>query len=210
MIDYWEAIGRLVYDEDLIYTFKTILPPPESIKVVTLTSRESDTTSTCLDISEEKYKAVQACLSPVLAEQHLSLFAAGELIWTFYSEKSRNLFDQMCQLISQKGSRLNCPSTSYFIALGLVLVDRRFREEVIACTQALPRLSAPQRDHIRALVACPEFPKLAEEFDEIPWEQGCYVGEVARIEYRHPIALDAGKKIEIKPASARSWATTPV
>lgn len=220
MIDYWEAIGRLAYDEDLFSKFQKVLPSPENIQWETVTATAIKASSTCLNIPERQYKAVQAFLSPILTEQYLSLFAAGELIWTFNTEKSRESFCRMQPAILAAEPRLPCPSASYFIALGLVIVDGLFRKEAERRTRKapgtsealrdlLPRLSDPQRDQIMNLVKCPRFQEFAEMFDSDPWEQGCFVAESTRAEYRHPIALDAKEDQAGAPPAETLWAAIP-
>src|SRR5579871_6337459 len=150
MIDYWEALGRLAYDKGLFDQFKEVLGPPNPQYLPSETVTVKTVTATVLNIPEDAYKSVQRFLTPILTEQYVSVFVAGELIWTFSQEKYRKAFANLYNPISRV--KLHSPSTSYFIALGLLLVDKTFRAEVAKSgknrIELLPRLSDPQRDQL--------------------------------------------------------------
>jgi hypothetical protein len=200
MIDYWEAIGRLAYDEKLFAEFEKILPT-KPIKWITVAGVKI--TSTSLVITEGVYRDLQAFLRQILTEQYVSLFAAGELVWTFSQTATRTTFGLLQNEISQAEPRLENPSTSYFITLGLLIVDGLFREKVAASPKGSahlsPRLSAREGDQIVALAKNPDFEKSADEFTKIPWEQGCGVGGTPRPDYLHPLLLNAEKEASADP-----------
>ena len=192
MIDFWEALGRLAYDKDLFDKFQEKLGPPTRLRSERVT--ENKVTATVLNISEKAYEAVQDFFGPILAEQFVSLFVAGELIWTFSWETTRDALAKMHGPIS--AMKFDNPPTSYFIALGLILVDARFRDKVATstdnCVRALPRLSQPQRDHLVSVVKNRDFLANMDDFED-PWDEGCFEWLMFRREYVHPVAVDPMK-----------------
>jgi hypothetical protein len=154
MIEYWEALGRLTYEKGLFSEFEKVLGPPTDVPWITATN--GDYKSACLDIQESQFTRVQEFFSPILTEQLLSLVAAGELIWMFSTKKLRAEFHHLHAIVSKTPPILFSPSTSYFIALGIVIVDGPFRRKVeeseASRLRALPRLSGKQREQIQALL----------------------------------------------------------
>jgi len=203
MIDYWEALGRLAYEKGLyaefekvlLYEFKRAFPPNGTIPWVNVTKK--DITETGLDIPKHVYQRVQQFLGPILAEQHVSVFVAGELIWTFSGERARKGFEEMNAIVSQAPPELFSPSTSYFIALGILLVDGNFRRDVMKSADGgaalLPRLTDPQRKQLEAVLHHPGFKKALNMLTLI-WDEGCNDDLICRVEYRHPLAANAAPK----------------
>jgi hypothetical protein len=177
VIDYWESIGRLAYYPELYAKFEEVLPAAGQIPNVAAQANNSKATATGLFIPDSQYKDVQDFLSPVLTEGFLSLMAAGELIWTFSFRESRAAFKQLQDLIAQAQPALYGPSTSYFISLGLVIVDDVFRDQLKATkggpVTTLRRLSPRQTDQIDALINDPRFEPVVLAFASKPWEFGC-------------------------------------
>jgi len=173
MIDFWEALGRLAYDQELFNKFQEVLGQPPASGYLPMKDLMTEKklpadgktaspstlriTATVLEIPREDYEKVQNFLRPILTEHYVSLFVAGELIWTFSRQDIRAAFTGLHDPISSV--RLHAPSTSYFINLGLLLVDKLFREKVTEIAKAdndlaplLPRLSDLERYHLKTVL----------------------------------------------------------
>jgi hypothetical protein len=195
MIDYWEALGRLACDKGLFDQFKEVLGPPSPQYLPSETVTVNHVTATVLKLPEDAYKSVQGFLSPILTEHYVSVFVAGELIWTFSQDKSRKAFAGLHASISK--AKPDCPSTSYFIALGLLLVDKIFRAEVAKGgknrVEVLPRLSDLERDHVGALMEDDDFLRSVGDFEDI-WDEGCFDWLFWEAGYVHPLAVNTKQK----------------
>jgi hypothetical protein len=103
----------------------------------------------------------------------------------------------MNAIVSQAPPELFSPSTSYFIALGILLVDGNFRRDVMKSADGgaalLPRLTDPQRKQLEAVLHHPGFKKALNMLTLI-WDEGCNDDLICRVEYRHPLAANAAPK----------------
>src|SRR5579885_2168355 len=168
MIDFWEALGRLAYDQELFDQFQTLLgqPLPDGAYLPSekLTTKKEHITATVLRIPRESYEKVQDFMRPILTEHYVSLFVAGELIWTFSRKGIREAFANLHGPISAR--KLHAPSTSYFITLGLLLVDKLFRDKVAKAGQDLSRLSDPERQQLQTVLCDKRFTHNMELFED--------------------------------------------
>lgn len=178
MIDFWEAIGRLATYERLNSKFVAILPPPAMIQAVEgYVAFNSQAPG--LNIPPDQYQRVQDFFEPLLTENYLSLMAAGELIWAYSFEKSREAMKKLIPITDRYSVDLYGPSTRYFITLGALISDQYFRrdltQENTRALKLIERLSDPEKHTIIDLAANDDFNKAAVEFCLKPWEIGCNV-----------------------------------
>jgi hypothetical protein len=207
MIEYWEALGRLAYEKELFDEFKRALGPPVEVPWITVSVGKYPCSG--FDIAEAEYKKAQRFLAPILTEGFLSLMAAGELIWMFSTESVRAAFDHVNGIVSGTGPALYGPSTSYFIALGLIIVDPRFREKLQdsyeGCFFTLPRLSDRERDQIKALLRDTDFPDALGPI-EFLWTKACNDQCVANPFFLLPAGMSRSPTVSPTPPT---WSTTP-
>jgi hypothetical protein len=205
MLEYWEAVGRLTYEKGLFSELEKVLGPPTDIPWITATNNNYK--SACLNIQEKQFRDVQDFFSPILTEQLLSLVAAGELIWMFSGGKLRTQFHHLHAIVSKTPPILFGPSTSYFIALGIVIVDGLFRKKVeesdASCLKALPRLSDKQREQIQALFKNPLFKEALRPIESF-WDEGCLDRLIPYPVYAQPVG--ANKDPKAADASGISYA----
>jgi hypothetical protein len=193
MIDFWEAIGRLATYKDLNNEFLKVLPPVGVIPQVS--AKTYDSTGVGLDIPQAQYEAIQTFFAPILSENYLSLMAAGELIWTYSYQKSRDAMNELIKLTSQATPELFGPSTRYFITLGIVIVDDIFRHNLqnkqADAVKVLLRLSDLDNDQITNLANDPRFEAAATAFSKI-WDEACNDLLHYRPGHLHPMPLSTG------------------
>jgi len=193
MIDYWEAIGRLAYYKDLNDEFEKILPAAGLIPRVTAQVRGD--TETALDIPAGEYEAVQDFFDPILTEPFLSLMSAGELIWTYSFQESRDAIKRLEAIVSQAQPELFGPSTNYFITLGLVIADDAFRHSLRnredKALKVIQRLSSPENNQIVSLTNNTDFDAYSLAFCALPWDHGCNVKYKFWPGHLHPLGVDA-------------------
>jgi hypothetical protein len=210
MIDYWESIGRLASSKNLHEELTNTLDQggQRHLRVVYATATAPQIKTRVLDIHGAEYQMVQDVLSPVLTEKFLSLMAAGELIWTYRSKKSRDVIARLNGLMAGTGRDLNSPSTSYFIALGLVIVDAGFRQTLKnsngGSVELLPRLSPQEREQINTLITIGAFETAAQALAQMLWDGGCNIALCFWKGYLH------GTGVEVLSANGDSHAATEI
>ena len=200
MIDFWEAIGRLASDKKLAEGFAALLPPPGPFRYVELkrsvyiNNEQYQYPCTGVDIPEELYLNVQKYLEPVLAERYLSLMAAGELIMAFSYPQLREAAARLLDItaISEARPQFSSPSASYFINLGLLLVDTRFRHKVQRgedyAVERLDYLPDAQRENLLAIMDTDDFKTNIRPF-ELLWPCGCNALWVFEEKHYMPMGL---------------------
>ncbi len=180
MIDFWEAIGRLATYKDLNEKFLRVLPPVGRIEPARVHSKTLDISGLGLDIPGKQYQAVQDFFHPILAENFLSLASAGELLWTYNFNESREAMNQLIDLTRRATPDLFDPSSRYFITLGLLIVDKTFRQNLQNkepdAVKIILRLSYPENNRIVHLASDPKFRDPCDGFGKKPWDIACNVG----------------------------------
>ena len=196
MIDFWEAIGRLATYKRLNEEFLRVLPPVEAVSSEMVYSERLDATGVGANIPEENYKEVQDFFDQILTENFLSLMSAGELIWSYNYQESRDAMNTIICITSKAPSELFGPSTRYFISLGLLIVDSQFREGVkkktADATKVIRRLSDRAIDHINYLANNEEFNEACVRFGKKPWDIACDIGLHYRNGYMHGVGISKG------------------
>jgi hypothetical protein len=204
MTDYWEAIGRLAYEAKLFAEFENSLPKAESIEYETIDApawaadavraETPPPTYTGLKLSPTQLEGIQKFLKSYLTEQRLSLFSAGELLWTFNHKDSRTAFLKVQAAIAKAAEpHLSSPSSSFFVSLGIAVVDKHFREKLKAsdpnhCDDILPRLSPLEKLEILTIGKDQDFRRAADDQDGISWNESCYESVDPFRGYVHPVA----------------------
>ncbi len=176
MIDYWEAIGRLASDKKLADGLEKILPAPGEYPY-SPTIRENQVFGG-LDIPKHLYDAVQAYLEPVLSQQYLSLTAAGELLWAYSYKEVRNFIGVLNGILSTGAHpKVEAPSASYFIALGLLVNDKGFREKVrdghADSIKRLRNLKPGHLENLMSVIKNPTFESSVKSDIDFFWMKGC-------------------------------------
>ena len=192
MIDYWEALGRLAFDAELTEGFLRVLPPAGLFPLVTATRDEHQCTG--VDIPGKFYDDVQRYLEPVLTEHYLSLTGAGELIWAFSYENVREFARALNKIVAKARPRLSSPSTAYFISLGLVTADGRFRHKVMKSDSRsldrFRRMSDPEVKNLLGVMENQDFESKIGVFSSL-WPLGCIDDYVFYEGHLHPFAVNA-------------------
>jgi hypothetical protein len=199
MIDYFEAIGRLISYDKLLEEFRSTIPvqPKNKTEMSKFEKRdmwERDKRPRldfrADDYEDDSYLAVQAFFADVLGEGFLSFLSAGELLWTYNRLSSADptvkaLYDTVARLAAQATRQLPGPSTAYFIALGAMIADKKFLEklydnsgdsEAILAQKFLRRLSAREQNTVKGLAASDEFRCNAVKFYDAFWDEACGPG----------------------------------
>lgn len=192
MIDYWEAVGRLATYKTLNDRLVKVLPPPGAMSPVSVPFQGG--TAAGFDIPQTQYDAVQQFLNPVLTEGYLSLMSAGEIIWTYSFQQSREAMQTLPDVIARATPEVFGPSTRYFITLGILIVDEIFRHNLQKAdsegVKAL-QLADSERDKIANLAKISEFETMATDFSKSPWAGGCNVRLCDWEGHLHPPCVDA-------------------
>lgn len=191
MIDFWEALGRLVCDEELSRKFETVVTPLSAALPHTILPHKP------IDIEDDAYNVVQSFWEPVLTQPYLSLMAAGELIWAYRFDESRQAMKTLQGIIAETKPKLHNPSTSYLIALGSIIADELLRPQVAHKKPnplAIRRLSAPEQHHLTSLAANESFGTAAVRFCDGPWDGGCNVRMLYWEGHLHPRGIDEPTK----------------
>jgi hypothetical protein len=199
MIDYFEAIGRLVSYDELRNEFLSKIPvQPKNKTEMSKSDKRAmwklDTRPRLDfrvdDYEDGQYLAVQNFFADVLGEGFLSFLSAGELLWTYNrlataDETVKGLYRTVVGFAEQATRELPGPSTAYFIALGAMIADKRFLEklddesgdpEALLAEKFLRRLSGREQDKVRALAANDEFRCPATKFYDSFWDEACGPG----------------------------------
>ena len=169
MIDFWEAIGRLACDSKLQGDFYTTQPDPHPVPTT-----KAANGNIALDIEGVAYQKTQDFFEGVLTQGLLSLMSAGELIRAASFADSRAALAKMPAIISSASPALAEPSTSYYIALGMIVIDEDYRALLKTGKAALkgrpPMSSDEQKQIMQLLQSCDS---TAREFCFSPWGGGC-------------------------------------
>ncbi|MBV9443112.1 MAG: hypothetical protein JO091_06510 [Acidobacteriaceae bacterium] len=197
MIDYFEAIGRLVSYPEL--QIKLPSGPALQPKLAILTKDQKDGAwrldqrirldFRANDYDDLTYIEVQENFADVLGEGFISFPSAGELLWTYNRLQNANAnvkgwYNTLVTLAEQATRGLPGPSTAYFIALGAMVVDKKFVEKLKANSQDretllakkfLRRLSEREKEQIEEL-ARGDFGSAAQEFSKAFWDEMCGPG----------------------------------
>lgn len=176
MIDYWEAIGRLAYDNALAKGFEQIVPPPGEYPYLP-TIKENQVFGG-LAIPESLYAAAQGYLEPVLSQQYLSLTATGELLWAYSYKQVRDFIGVLHGILTTEAHpKVDSPPASYFMALGVLVNDKGFRKSVqagdAASIKRLRHLKPAHLDNLMSVINNPKFEKSVESDIDSLWIEGC-------------------------------------
>ncbi len=197
MIDYWEALGRLATDAELHKNFEALKANQQAPQIVTIHPNEGISTSRGLNIPGQSYTDVQGFFSGVLTEQVMSVMSAGELIWTYSFDKTRTAISNINQFMGKAQPQLSAPSTSYYIALGRVMVDDWACKQLTApgadTAKLLPRLSVIEQQRLIGLLASAVFLALLAALRSGPWDNGCDVAAIFWPGYVQPMGINANQ-----------------
>lgn len=207
MIDFWEAIGRIATYEDLNSQFLELMPQAMQIPHVTTRAKKFGSVSVGLDIPGEQYEKVQNFFAPILTENYLSLMSAGELIFTYSFQESRDAMQDLLKITSNLRPKVFGPSTKYFITLGVLIVDEIFRHNLrdkgTSSLKVIRRLSDPENDQITELAKDTKFETAATAFSQNPWDGGCHCRLIYWEGHLHPLAIDkVGGQSDWEPSAS--------
>jgi hypothetical protein len=198
MIDYFEAIGRLISYPELRDEFLRLVPAasPEGLTTPQKNEAWHLDQRVRLDFSvddyrDEVYLDVQEMFADVLAEGFISFPSAGELLWTYnrltmLKKQKADVevwYNTLVSLAEKSTQRLPGPSTAYFIALGAMIADKKFVDKLNndsedpegLAEKFLRRLSEREIKQIKQL-AGGDFGRTANELYVLLWDDACGPG----------------------------------
>lgn len=180
MIDFWEALGRIVYNEATGQAFAQVAEPL-AVKLKPQAEPYQPGKPYYLDIECADYEAVQNFWTSLLNQPYLSLMAAGDLIWIYYFQESQVKIKSLREAVIQAEPKLVNPSPAYFIGLSLIILDKNFRSRVAASDKPeevlspgrLDWLSTQEKDNLTCLARNSGFVEAAADFYFKIWDGGC-------------------------------------
>jgi hypothetical protein len=201
MTDFWEAIGRMAYDGNLQRDFYATQPnPPQPVPTT-----KAANGNTALDIKGEDYQRTQEFFENVLTQRLLSLMAAGELIRAASFADSRTALAKIPAIISGALPGLVKPTTNFYIALGMLIIDEDYRAQLRTGkvpVKSLPPMSSDEQDQLMKLLQSCD--GAARDFCASPWGGGCTARHSYWDGHLHPeAALEYGTVVSQASAAAQ-------
>jgi hypothetical protein len=162
MIDLWETLGRLVYDNGMAASVKAA-------------ANTAPTSPTLLLVKRPSIDAIRTFIEAQPWSTHMSTYAAGEICrFVIHSE-----FDGVRNAVKEIQAGLKAPAppnptSGFYQTLGAMIIDPNVGND-ISTTGQFPKFAAalPQAEklHLRELAGTPGFQAQNATFLQLYWDE---------------------------------------